>query len=268
LYAHPFRRVRRVGVQITYLVITSYVCSNDLNLLRSRYANFVSVILSTVILLLLGLILVLAFGYRQLGLAPVFWDVSASSLRQGKSFKECASCPEMVVVPRGKFMMGGLAKANEGPQHEVAFGQPFAVSKFAVTTNEWDACVAHGGCQDSHSWLLGVGWDDQVIAVSWNEAKQYASWITKVTGKPYRLVTEAEWEYAAQNGMATGESDWEWVEDRWHENYVGAPTNGSVWVEAAGNWYRVVHQKLTRRDRWLQDYKGNVKFRLARTLIP
>ena len=109
----------------------------------------------------------------------------------------------MVVVPAGEFLMGsptsekGRGK-DEGPQHKVTFAQPFAVGKFEVTFAQWDACVAEGGCTHKpgdETWGRGKR---PVINVSWDDAKQFVAWLAKKTGKPYRLLTEAEWEYAAR----------------------------------------------------------------------
>ena len=98
--------------------------------------------------------------YQRARLLPIFWDVSTSALtaqaeqalKPGGTFKECASCPEMVVVPAGSFMMGSPANeagrySDEGPQHRVTIARPFAIGKFEITFDEWDACVANGGCR-------------------------------------------------------------------------------------------------------------------------
>jgi formylglycine-generating enzyme required for sulfatase activity len=107
-------------------------------------------------------------------------------------FRDCRECPEMVLVPAGA---AWLASGRN-----VTIGAPFAVGKFEVTFAEWDACVAQGGC--SHRPYDG-GWGrgrQPVINVNWDDAQQYVAWLSRKTGKSYRLLSEAEWEYAAQAG--------------------------------------------------------------------
>lgn len=136
------------------------------------------------------------------------------ALKPGDSFNECLQgCPEMHVVPAGSFLMGSPAtekahNASEAPQHLVRIAEPFAVSKFAVTFADWDACVTGGGCNDYEP-AAEWGRDDPnyqrlpVINVSWEDAQQYVAWLSEVTGKPYRLLSEAEFEYAARAGSTT-----------------------------------------------------------------
>ena len=126
----------------------------------------------------------------------------------GQEFQECKDCPRMIVVPGGSFMMGSppdeeSRASNENPQHKVTIAKPFGVGKFEVTFAEWDACVAAGGCKhkpNDHGWGRGKR---PVIDVSWNNAKEYVSWLANKTGRPYRLLSEAEWEYAARAGTTT-----------------------------------------------------------------
>jgi formylglycine-generating enzyme required for sulfatase activity len=124
------------------------------------------------------------------------------------SFRECAKdCPEMIVIPAGSFVMGSPATEkgrydNEGPQHKVTIAKPFAVSKFDVTFADWDACVSVGACPKAAD--TGYGRDTKpVINVGWDDAQTYVAWLSRMTGQPYRLLTEAEWEYAARAGTTT-----------------------------------------------------------------
>jgi formylglycine-generating enzyme required for sulfatase activity len=125
--------------------------------------------------------------------------------KPGSAFKECAhGCPTMIVVPAGAFKMGspeteeGRSK-EEGPQHEVTIARPFAVGRTDLTFAEWDICVAAGACPkvSDNGWGRG---DRPVINVSWEEAKGYVAWLKLMTGKEYRLLSEAEWEYVARAG--------------------------------------------------------------------
>ena len=130
------------------------------------------------------------------------------ALKPLASFRECAKdCPEMIVVPAGAFTMGSpatekAAMTDEGPQHKVTIAKPFAVSKFDVTFADWDACVSVGGCPKAADAGFGRG-TRPVINVGWDDAQHYVAWLSKMTGQPYRLLTEAEWEYAARAGTTT-----------------------------------------------------------------
>ena len=217
-------------------------------------------------------------------------------------FKECDLCPEMIVIPAGDFIMGAPATEEdsddeERPQHKVVFARPFAVGRFAVTFDEWDYCVADGGCRRYRPTDRGWGRGRRpVINLWWEDARSYVKWLSDKTGKPYRLLSEAEREYVTRAGTTTpfwwgsvlstdranydgsftypfkigekGESRWmtlpvdsfdpnpwglyqvhgnvyEWVDDCWHSNYVGAPDDGSAWttpdcarhVLRGGSWH-------------------------------
>jgi formylglycine-generating enzyme required for sulfatase activity len=127
-------------------------------------------------------------------------------LKAGDSFKEGADCPEMIVVPAGRFLMGspaGQGDDDERPAHKVTIAKPFAVAKFALTFDEWDACAAGGGCRPDVS---DRGWGRgrrPAINVAWRDAQAYVKWLSSITGKPYRLLSEAEYEYAARAGTLT-----------------------------------------------------------------
>jgi formylglycine-generating enzyme required for sulfatase activity len=130
------------------------------------------------------------------------------ALKPSDAFRECATdCPEMIVVPAGEFMMGSPEAEpghshNEGPHHKVTHAVAFAVSKFPVTFAEWDACVAVVRCVQVVDTGFGRG-KRPAINMSWTEAKQYAGWLSEMTGKTYRLLTESEWEYVARAGAVT-----------------------------------------------------------------
>ena len=191
-------------------------------------------------------------------------------LRPGARFQECTICPEMVVIPAGEFVMGSDDFENEKPVHGVTIDKPFAIGRFSVTFDEWDACVMRHGCPNNLRANYGRG-RQPVINVNWNEAQQYVAWLSKLTGKAYRLVSEAEWEFAARANTTTrfafGDDDaaagdyswfernsgqkahpvgekkpnafglydmhgnvWQWVDDCYHKTYQGAPADGRVWT--------------------------------------
>jgi formylglycine-generating enzyme required for sulfatase activity len=236
----------------------------------------------------------------------------------------------MVVVPAGRFVMGAsLAEsqaqfyAAEIPQHIVSIAKPFAVSKYEVTFAEWDTCATYGDCANDNS---DNGWgrgQQPVINVTWDDARTYVKWLSKVTGKTYRLLSEAQYEYAVRAGTQTlypwgndvrlnGEamancngcgSKWdnqrtapigsfppnkfglydmvgnvfEWTEDCVHNNYNGAPTDGSAWltggdckdrVVRGGSWsVTPVNLRSAARNFGATGYRGDyLGFRVARML--
>lgn len=136
-------------------------------------------------------------------------------------FKDCPECPEMIVVPPGTFAMGspateGRLYANESPQHQVTIRRAFAVAVYPVTFEQWDTCYANHGCNayfpSDQGWSRGKR---PVINVSWDDAQSYIHWLNDQVPRglndeeqpggtgPYRLLTEAEWEYAARAGTTT-----------------------------------------------------------------
>jgi len=202
-----------------------------------------------------------------------------ADLKPGDSFWDCPECPEMVVIRAGKFMMGSPPKEegraqDEGPQRAVTI-KAFAMAKTEATFSHWDACVEDGGCQSNkrpEDWEWGRG-NRPVITVSWHDAQEYVAWLnSKVEGNldPYRLPSEAEWEYAARartttafpwgddwdgskangagsvgkttevgsypaNGFGLRDMHgnvWEWVEDCWHDTYKDAPIDGTAWLSS------------------------------------
>ena len=194
----------------------------------------------------------------------------AAAVRQvGEVFRDCPTCPELVVVPAGSFVMGSQLYWR---QHQVTIPQPFAVGVYEVTFGEWDACVSGGGCgYRPRDGGRGRG-RRPVMNVNWEDAQAYVGWLSEQTGKRYRLLSEAEWEYVARAGTTTeywwgdeigrnrancngcgsqwddertapvgsfqpngfGLYDvhgnvWEWVQDCWNRGYAGAPRDGRAW---------------------------------------
>ncbi len=122
----------------------------------------------------------------------------------GEVFKECDECPDMVVVPAGKAMLGSPPGESgrqtfEAAPHMVEIARPFAVGRYAVTFAQWDACYAEGACGHRRLGDLDFGRGKRpAIFATWAEAQLYVQWLKQKTGQPYRLLSEAEWEYAAR----------------------------------------------------------------------
>ena len=147
------------------------------------------------------------------------------NLRPGDVFKDCADCPEMFVIPKGKFRMGDSSGGTndwEKPVHKVVFSYQFAVGKFEVTRGEYKAFVLatsdkwQGGCQHrtKERWAYNTSMDwsglsyrqsdrHPVVCINWEVAKAYVEWLRLRTGREYRLLSGSEWEYVARAGTAT-----------------------------------------------------------------
>ena len=148
------------------------------------------------------------------------------ALKAGDSLKECGDCPDMIVVPAGRFTMGspvGQGSDFERPAHDVTIAKPFAVAKFALTFDAWDACAANGDCAQH---VGDSGWGRgrrPAINVSWDDAQTYVKWVSRITGKEYRLLSEAEYEYAARAGT---QSKYPWGDGIKRDGKAMANCNG------------------------------------------
>ena len=136
-------------------------------------------------------------------------EVPEAVAESGERFRDCAECPEMVMVPAGHYLMGSPASEeerydDEGPLHGVTIAEPLAVGVYEVTFAEWEACVRDGGCgeymPDDEGWGRGRL---PVINVNWQDAQEYVNWLSGRTGEQYRLLSESEWEYVARAGTET-----------------------------------------------------------------
>jgi len=188
--------------------------------------------------------------------------------------------PEMVIIPKGSFQMGSNKNDREQPIHTVTIPKQFAMGKYPVIFAEYDYFAKQIGKDkpDDEGW----GRENRpVINVSWQDACDYAVWLSEQTGKRYRLPSEAEWEYAIRAGSKGnyywGDADepekycwfdanskdqtqlvgqknpnafglydmagnvWEWLQDTWHENYRDAPAGISPWIDGGDASYRVLH---------------------------
>ncbi len=143
-------------------------------------------------------------------LALLTFASAANAQAPGSNFKDCPTCPEMVVIPSGEFIMGSpleeSGQTDEKPQHKVKISKPLAVSKLEVTFDQWDACTAEGRCPIAGDDDLGRG-DRPAINVNYDDAHIYTAWLSQKTGAKYRLLSESEWEYAARAGTTT---PWYW----------------------------------------------------------
>lgn len=217
--------------------------------------------------------------------------------------------PELVLLPTGRFQMGSPERerqiamtagsqkswlAREQPQHWVGIERPVAMGRYPVTVAEWRVFARATGWRQSGE----VNWEapgfaqterHPVVGVNWFDAVRYVRWLSEMTGRGYRLPSEAEWEYACRagtrtafsfgdtistsqanydgnftyNGGARGEyrrgttpagmfppnpwglydmhgNVWEWVQDVVHENYEGAPADGSAWEEGGDQARRIL----------------------------
>ena len=166
----------------------------------------------------------------------------------GDVFRDCAYCPEMVVVPSGSFMMGSPPEEegrldSEGPVHRVTIGARFAVGVYEVTRGEFGRFVSSTGrSMGNECWYWkdewkegsGLSWRSPgfsqtdmhpAVCVGWDDARAYVAWLSRVTGEAYRLLSESEWEYVARAGTRTR---YHWGDD-FGRNLANCWSCGSRW---------------------------------------
>jgi formylglycine-generating enzyme required for sulfatase activity len=145
----------------------------------------------------------------------------------------------MIVIPPGKFMMGNARQAAvpcddtrpcESPQHEVTIDRPFAVSQTEVTVDQWDMCIHAGACPEFNFFDFHyIEGDQPVIGVGWPAAVAYTNWLSRFSGNTYRLLSEAEWEYAARAGSnaqySFGDDESELDRHAWFKDNSGNQTH-------------------------------------------
>ncbi len=211
---------------------------------------------------------------------------------------------DMVYIPGGKFTMGSTERDYEKPPHPVTV-QPFFMAKYPVTQSQWQAVMGNNPSSFK-------GENRPVENISWDDVVKFCQQLSEKTGKEYRLPSEAEWEYACRAGTTTpfyfgetittdlanydGNSTtdvgsfppnafglydmhgnvWEWCADAWHDNYEGAPSDGSIWekekgqpVVRGGSWFLEARSvRAAYRGRNSHGYRSyNVGFRLARITL-
>ncbi len=205
---------------------------------------------------------------------------AAKDPQAGEVIRDCAVCPELVVIPPGSFTMGSPEsepgrQKDEGPERLIVIDYFLAFGRFEVTFEQWDVCVDAGGCPQTRDMGWGRG-GQPVFRVSWHDAQKYVAWLREKTGLPYRLPSEAEWEYAArargqyryiwgdtfQPGLTNsgtgplpvgsfqpndfglydmGGNLREWVADCWRDNLKNVPADGRAFQATNEDCdYRVV----------------------------
>ena len=208
------------------------------------------------------------FSIQMDGILSIDIDETASGHGEPSVvFRDHSNAPEMIVLPRGQFVMGSSQDGpghedTESPQHTVHISYALAVGKYPITFAQWDACVKDGGTKykpDDEGWGRG---SRPVINVSWDDTQLYLEWLSKVTGKTYRLLSEAEWEYAARAGSQStysfGNDPKELDRYAWFKENSGGKTHpvGEKLPNAFGLYDMHGNVFEWTQDCWNENYSG------------
>jgi formylglycine-generating enzyme required for sulfatase activity len=160
--------------------------------------------------------------FRKARFVPAVYSADAEKrLIPSTQFQECTDdldqsiCPKMTVVREGQFWMGTASDdpeqdpdGREQPRHQVNIGYRFAVSTFKISFAEWDTCVTYDGCEFVKNFADWGRGKQPVVFVTWQQAEQYVAWLSEMTGRSYRLLSEAEYEYVARSGREENRYPW------------------------------------------------------------
>jgi formylglycine-generating enzyme required for sulfatase activity len=157
--------------------------------------------------------------------APAPAPAIKTAASAASEIKDCATCPALVSLPGGTFEMGSSSDdPAERPVHRVSIGRPFAIGKTEVTVEQWSACADASGCPRVD--IEGNAAKSAPMRnLSWDDTQAYVKWLTKTTGKTYRLPAEAEWEYAARGGTTTAY----WWGNEMRKGYADCKDCGEPW---------------------------------------
>jgi len=180
------------------------------------------------------------------------------------AIRDCPQCPEMVLIAAGAFEMGSTEMFDfEAPVHQVSIRKPFYIGRREVTFEEWDACIAEGGCKQRPD-DRGLGRARRpAIDLDWDDAKGYTAWLSQKTGHTYRLPSESEWEYVARAGSTTT-YPWGKTVDKDKANCIGCTTDplkkavdtGSFKPNAFGIYDMTGNAAEWVEDCWNDNYRG------------